>query len=140
MIVRDAVVNEARRWDGVRWVHQGRTEHGIDCVGLIVVVCRALGIWDYDVADYPRDPDGTFMAHFFKAGGTRIPILSVQRGDLLLYRGGVFACHVAFVSERQGVQTLIHAHASRRKVVEEPLVGEWRQHWVAGIALPGVGD
>lgn len=37
-----------------------------------------------------------------------------------------------------GPARLIHAHATRRKVIEEPL-GDWRGKWVAAIQMPGVG-
>jgi cell wall-associated NlpC family hydrolase len=139
IIERASVVAEARAWIGTKWVHQGRSAHGIDCVGLVVMVCRALTIWDYDVAGYPREPDGTFMSHFFAAGGVRIPLLSVQPGDLILFRDAIYACHVAVVGSVGDTLTLIHAHASRRKVVEEPLGAEWRASWVAGIQMPNVG-
>jgi cell wall-associated NlpC family hydrolase len=139
MIARSTVAAEARSWIGTRWVHQGRSVHGIDCVGLVVLVCRALSIWDYDVAGYPREPDGSFMNHFFAAGGVRIPLLKVQQGDLILFRDAIYACHVGIVGAVGERLTLIHAHATRRKVVEEPLVGEWRMAWVAGIAMPNVG-
>lgn len=139
MIARETVVAEARGWIGTRWVHQGRSAHGIDCVGLVVLVCRALTIWDYDVAGYPREPDGTFLSHFHRAGGIRIPLLTAEAGDLMLFRDAVYACHVGFVGCVGLAQTVIHAHATRRKVLEEPLVGEWRSSWVAAFRLPDVG-
>ncbi len=139
MIARATVVEAARSWVLVPWRHQGRNRNGIDCVGLVVVVCRELAIWDYDVAGYPRDPDGSFMAHFFAAGGVRIPLLAAAPGDLILFRDAIFACHVGFVAASSFGPTIIHAHTTRRRVLEEPLVGEWRANWLAAIALPGVG-
>lgn len=138
MVSRATVVEAARSWISVRWRHQGRTRDGIDCVGLVVVVCRDLAIWDYDVAGYPREPDGSFMSHFFAAGGVRIPLLQAAPGDLILFRDSIYACHVGFVASSPFGLTLIHAHTSRRCVLEEPLAGEWRKNWVAAIALPGI--
>jgi cell wall-associated NlpC family hydrolase len=138
MTSRATVVEAARAWLAVPWRHQGRNRAGIDCVGLVVVVCRALEIWDYDVAGYPREPDGSFMSHFFAAGGKRIPLLDAAAGDLILFRDAIYACHVGFSAASSFGQTLIHAHTTRRRVVEEPLAGEWRSNWVAAIALPGV--
>lgn len=139
MIPREKVVAEARSWAGTKWIHQGRNRHGIDCVGLIVVVCRSLEIWDYDVAAYPREPNGTFISHFIAAGGKRIPLPEAQDGDLLLFRDTIYACHVGFVASKYDQAHIIHAHTSRRKVIEEPMIGEWLSNRVAAIALPGVG-
>lgn len=140
MIARATVVDEARSWIGTRWVHQGRSRDGIDCAGLIVMVCRALTISDYDaVSGYPRDPDGSFMQHFFALGGKRIPILTALPGDIMLFRDSIFACHCGFVADKDGAPSIVHAFTSRRKVLEEPLIGEFRDKWVATFALPGVG-
>src|SRR4051812_45789055 len=93
-VSREAVIAEARTWDGVRWVHQGRTRHGVDCVGLIVNVCWKLGITDYDFKSYGRVPIGqNFMTHFIEGGGTRILLPDAQPADLMLFRDAVFPCH-----------------------------------------------
>ena len=54
-----------------------------------------------------------------------VAILNMRAGDVLLFADGVYPCHAAIVSERHGVTYMIHAHASRRKVVEEAYAGEW---------------
>lgn len=139
MIPRETVVAEARSWAGVRWLHQGRNRHGIDCIGLVVVVRRGLGIGDYDIAGYPRAPDGTFMSHFFNAGGVRVGIIKAQPADLLLFKDAKSPCHVGIVTARNGgTMHMIHAYASRHKVVEEPVINEWQQKWVAAVQMPGV--
>lgn len=139
MVTRDAVVAETRSWIGVRWLHQGRNRHGIDCIGLVVVVRSALAIGDYDLTGYPREPDGTFMTHFFRAGGVRVPILDAKPADLLLFRDARSPCHVGIVTVRDGeVMRMVHAHTTRRKVVEEPVIHEWQQKWVAAIQMPDV--
>jgi cell wall-associated NlpC family hydrolase len=139
MVSREAVVAEARSWTGVRWLHQGRNRHGIDCIGLVVVVRKALGIGDYDLAGYPRAPDGSFMSHFLNAGGVRVGILKAQPADLLLFKDARTPCHVSIITERRGgLMYMIHALATRHKVVEEPVVAEWQQKWVAAFQMPGV--
>jgi cell wall-associated NlpC family hydrolase len=139
MVAREAIVAEARSWDGVRWVHQGRNRHGIDCIGLVVVVRRSLGIGDYDIAGYPREPDGTFMSHFFNAGGTRVGIPKAMPGDLLLFKDAKSPCHVGIVTACNGdLKFMVHAHATRRRVIEEPVINEWQQKWVAAIQMPGI--
>jgi cell wall-associated NlpC family hydrolase len=139
MVARETIVAEARSWGGVRWVHQGRSRHGIDCIGLVVVVRSGLGIGDYDIAGYPRAPDGTFMSHFFNAGGVRVEILKAKPADLLLFKDAKSPCHVGIVTARNGeLMHMVHAHATRHKVLEEPVINEWQQKWVAAIQMPGV--
>ena len=139
MVSRAEVVAEARSWAGVRWVHQGRGRTGIDCIGLVVVVRRELGIGDYDIPSYPRTPDGTFLAHFFNAGGTRVEILKAQPADLLLFKEARSPCHVGIITQRNGdLLYIAHAHANRHKVLEEPVLGDLRQKWVCAIQMPGI--
>ena len=136
---RKAVVAEARSWLGVRWLHQGRNRHGIDCVGLVVVVRRALDLDNHDLAGYPREPNGTFLSYFFNAGGIRVPIPQALPGDLLLFRDAVWPCHVAIVTQRDGdLMHMIHAHTTRRKVLEEPVLHEWKTKWVAAMRMPEI--
>jgi len=139
MVSRNNVVAEARSWIGTRWIHQGRDRNGIDCIGLVVVVRRALGIGDYDVAGYPRVPDGTFLSHFVRAGGVRVPILEIRPADLLLFRVARAPCHVGIVTARDGdVIRMTHAHLPRHRVVEELVAHGWRHDWVAAFQMPEV--
>src|SRR4029077_11237274 len=139
MVSREAVVAEARSWIGVRWLHQGRSRHGIDCIGLVVVVRKALGIGDYDLAGYPREPDGTFMTHFFNAGGVRVAIPKAQPADLLLFKDARSPCHVGIITARNGdLMHMVHAIATRHKVIEEPVLAEWQRKWVAAMQMPSV--
>jgi cell wall-associated NlpC family hydrolase len=91
MAIRADIVAAARGWIGVPWRHQGRSRAGVDCVGLIVVVCRELGLSDYDSTVYGRDPDPTrFLGHFTAGGATRINPLEARNGDLLVFRQSAF--------------------------------------------------
>lgn len=148
MVERSRVIEEARRHLGVRWQHLGRTDHGLDCVGLIVVVCVALGLSDYDLRTYPREPvSSQFLQHFLSGGGRRVPINEALPADLILFREQRYPCHVAILSEQSTIgpdhvalplATVIHAHATRRMVLEEALIGDWLKNRVAAIRLPGV--
>lgn len=150
MIERGAVIAEARKHLGVRWQHLGRSNHGVDCVGLVVLVCLALDLSQYDLKTYPREPKSSeFLGHFLSGGGQRVAINEALPGDLMLFREQRYPCHVSFLSETTTIPsgperavlripTIIHAHATRRVVLEEPLVGEWLQKRVAAIRLPGV--
>ena len=58
---RGEVLAEARSWLGVPYLHQGRSRLGVDCVGLLIMVARGIGISDYDVSGYPRVPSSDFL-------------------------------------------------------------------------------
>lgn len=122
--MRQDVVDEARKWIGTPWRHHGRNKFGIDCVGLGVVVVRALNITQYDSLDYGRTPTPGLLDHL-RHVADEIPIADIEPGDFITIQDSAYPFHVAFVSEKYGVPHIIHAHARRRTVVEEPYVNEW---------------
>ena len=131
------IVDEARTWLGVPWRHLGRNRAGIDCVGLGVVVTRALGISDYDVASYGRTPVPGLVDHIRRVM-TEIPVTDIRAGDVIALKDSAYPFHVAFVSEKYGVTHIIHAHARRRMVVEEPYTGEWPGLTTHAFRFPGI--
>jgi hypothetical protein len=65
----DQVVQAARRFLGVPFKLHGRSEHGMDCLGLVVCVAKQFGL-DFDLTDY--DWKGFAVAdleHFFLSHG-----------------------------------------------------------------------
>ena len=129
MTDRQDIVTEARTWLGVRWRHQGRTRFGIDCVGLIVVVGRELGLLDYDFGGYGRRPDKSFMSHF-ETNGTRVPRADRQAGDVAIFKDQNYPCHVGLFGSKADRLTVIHARAPK-KVVEEYFANELANDLVA---------
>lgn len=139
MVTRAAIVAAARGWLGVPWRHQGRSRAGVDCVGLVVVVCQGLGLSDYDSTVYGRDPDPTrFLGHFTAGGAVRVNPIEAQDGDLLVFRQSAFPCHAGIRSTQYGVPYVIHAHLAHRKVVEERLTDQ--APIVAAYRLPSIED
>ncbi len=140
-VTRSKIVDEARTWLGVKWVHQGRTRLGIDCAGLIVLVAKALDLSDYDSVAYHRTAVSTNFLNHFAPNMDSKPILDALPGDVLLFRDSAFPCHSAIVGTLHGGPSIIHAHALRRMVVEERLdQGDWLDRRVACFAFRGVGD
>jgi cell wall-associated NlpC family hydrolase len=124
-ITPERIVAEARGWLGVPWRHQGRSRAGIDCVGLVVRVARALGLSDYDHTAYGRRAQGQGFVEHFRANMDGVAIPEAGPGDVLVFADQAYPCHCGFLSARLGHAHLIHAHALRRKVIEEPYAGEW---------------
>ena len=132
MVTRADIVAAARTWIGVRWQHQGRTRHGIDCIGLPVVVAFELGlIAAMPAADYPRRPNGTFLARFRETALIEILPNQVQSGDVLVFAQQTAPCHCGILTTLHGESAIIHAYAAARKVTRETLaaathaVGVW---------------
>ena len=124
-VTRRDVVVEARRWLGVPWRHQGRSRAGIDCAGLVVMVARALGISSYDYTSYGRRAHGQAFVHHFADNMDPLRVAEAEAGDVLVFADQAYPCHCGFLTEKWEQAHLLHAHATRRKVIEEPYIGEW---------------
>jgi cell wall-associated NlpC family hydrolase len=122
---KEDIVAAARSWLGVPWRHQGRTRQGVDCAGLVVLVGRELGLADYDTHAYSRRPEGQGFVQHFRAAMDGIPLPEARLGDVLVFADTAYPCHCGFLTEKLGQPHLLHAHALRRKVIEEPYAGEW---------------
>lgn len=125
MPTTDDIVTAARRYLGVPWRHQGRDARGLDCAGLVVVVGRELGLSDYDTTGYGRHALGHAFVDHFRGAMAPVPVPAMQPGDVAVFADSAYPCHCGFVSVRHGAFHLIHAHALRRQVIEEPYSGEW---------------
>ena len=125
LVTADAVIAEARLWLGVPWRHQGRTRAGVDCAGLVVMVARRLRLADYDATGYSRRASGFDFVRHFQAAMAAVRVAEAVPGDVLVFADGAYPCHCGFLSLWQDHPHLIHAHVSRRQVVEEPYIGEW---------------
>ena len=135
-----AVVAEAKSWVGVPFRHQGRSRLGVDCVGVVAMVCQGLKISDYDIRGYDRRPVAAqFLAHFTKGGARRIGVLVAQPGDIMAFRDDEFPCHIGILSMLAGRPSLIHSILTRGEVVEDRIEAALLQRRVAAFVLPGVG-
>lgn len=124
----DEIVQAAREWIGVRWAHLGRNKYGLDCVGLIIKAGEGAGARVVDIDVYPRRPDGTLITRF-RRQGIETPVKDSRVGDVLVFTMGRAPCHAGVLAWHEGRYTVIHAHAHRRKVMEEPL---WAVENLAG--------
>jgi cell wall-associated NlpC family hydrolase len=131
-----AIVEAARSYLDVPWRHLGRSSMGVDCIGLVILAHRDAGILLDDPAPYTREPSGARIIEGIEGAGARRVSSDEERpGDVLVFRSdGVNGGHVGIAASRDGVPTVIHAYAQRRRVVEEPLthdladalIGAWR--------------
>ena len=136
-MIRSRILDEARSWVGVRWRHQGRDRtHGIDCVGLVLVVGWSLKlIPPDDHTGYQRGTHGIRFQRAFEVGGmAAVPLDQIRYGDVLVLAEQCYPCHIAVLARN----TIIHAHIRHRKVVEEPYTEDWRGKIIGCYAYPGV--
>ncbi len=138
--IREQIVAEARSWINTRFVHQARLKGvGCDCAGLVVGVCKALGLSDFDKADYSRIPDGVMMRRICEENMTAIAFIDVQPGDALLFHFGSHPQHLGIVGDYpHGGLSIIHAYMPSHKVIETRLNEVWIGRIVACYSLPGV--
>jgi cell wall-associated NlpC family hydrolase len=127
-----AFVSAARGFLGVPWVHQGRSDKGMDCVGLIVLSIRAAGIDVPLTADYGRMQDYRQARRYLEAFCDRVG--SPDIGDIVLFKT-TQTLHMAIVSEVDGLRParVIQSLGPKSKVVDTglqfPPLMLWRPKW-----------
>lgn len=144
MIARRQVIDCARGYLGVPWRHQGRSRRGVDCVGLLVLVCRELGISNYDELGYARLAKGRSLISAIEARCQKVA--KPLPGDVLCFRYDSNPQHVGLCTDHpMGWLGLIHANANagpslalKGRVVECSLSPPWTDRMVAAFRLPGV--
>ncbi|MFA7441118.1 MAG: hypothetical protein WCZ66_09115 [Sphingomonadaceae bacterium] len=120
-MMRNLVVEEARRWIGTPFRHQGAVHGaGADCAGLVLGVARALMLTDYKPAPCSRQPaTDELERHLYLAGCTGIPLHMGRAGDVAQFTipGGLG--HIGIFTGA----SVIHAWHAAGAVVEMPLTG-----------------
>lgn len=139
-VTADRLVAQARSYLGVPWRHQGRTRAGIDCAGLIVLVARDLGLADYDSTAYGRRAQGQGFVEHFRSQMEGVAVSEARSSDVLVFADQAYPCHCGFLTERLDTPHLLHAHALRRQVIEEPYAGEWRAKVKFAFRFRGVSE
>jgi cell wall-associated NlpC family hydrolase len=132
MTTRQQIVDESRKWIGTRWIHQGRSRAGVDCVGLVVRVAHALNLSTFDTADYSRQPDPVRMRALLAEHME--PVANPHIGDVLLMKFEIEPQHVAIVTDLG----IIHAYAQVRRVVEHRLDSVWQSRVVGTYQFRGI--
>ncbi len=128
-----AVIEEARSWVNVPFLHQGRTRRGIDCIGLPIVVGQRLGLLPsrFEITNYGRLPSADLLERLM-AHCVRLP--QAVPGSLVAIAWTKTAAHVALCTG----PTLIHSYESVGCVVEHGYRGRWIRLTHSAWALPGV--
>lgn len=132
------IVAEARSWVGTPYIHQQRLKGaGVDCVGLILGVGRALDLIDPAL-------DAQFWARF--GGYTRTPNPAKMRQGVELYLDSLnlprtaappdgavgwfewredLPMHLAVMATFEGRRTMIHSYKGAARCVEHGFDAVW---------------
>lgn len=127
MVTRQEISDEADKWIGIRWRHQGRgLGHGIDCVGHVIRVADSLGLSAgfEDVLQYSRSPYYESLLQPLRAHLNEKPMKDVAIGDVAVFKDSKFPCHVGIITKADnGAMCLTHAYVRNKKVVKGLLAG-----------------
>jgi cell wall-associated NlpC family hydrolase len=142
---RQDVADEAAKWLGVRWRHQGRTRiHGIDCVGLVAVVGKALGFMPPDFTgpmNYARMPFEYSLVEPFKDCMVEKDLKEYKLGDAVLIKEDVYPCHVGLITNEPGrPHCITHAYLRNRKVVRQVLTAPYISTFTHCFEFIGIED
>jgi cell wall-associated NlpC family hydrolase len=126
----ESFVTAARTLLGVPFVHQGRSHHGVDCVGLVVLAANSCGIdTSADITNYSRAPHGVLIPLLEAA---LVTVEGEPRlGDLLVFRFKHEPMHIGIWTG----STLIHTFATIGRVVEHGLDERWKALVVGAYRL-----
>jgi len=125
MSERQQIVEAARRWLGTPFHHQARARGiGVDCIGLVIGVCRDTGRGEYDFHAYDEHPSAkTLLGEVSR---------NLDRGHAL-QEGSILLFNIVREPQHFGIytgsvkNTMVHAYAVHGKVVEEPFDAVWRR-------------
>ncbi|MCY1333619.1 putative phage cell wall peptidase, NlpC/P60 family [compost metagenome] len=121
----DLIIATARTMLKTPFRHQGRIPGlGLDCAGLLVCVCQALGLTIEDVQGYGRNPFNGLLEQAIRRQPflREVPKAELQPGDVLLMRFTQAPQHIALVTDAG----IIHAYEHSGAVVEHRLAEVWK--------------
>lgn len=116
VVTRYDVIVEARTWIDTPFMHQHRMKgHGVDCVGLVIGVCRALGLVapGFDINGYARKPVGNTLIARCSEYMDPIDDRDAKPGNVLLLAYRRDPQHLGILADYQhGGFSLIHAYGA----------------------------
>jgi cell wall-associated NlpC family hydrolase len=135
VISADTVIAQARTWVGVRFLHQGRTRSGVDCLGFIAALMAELGsttALENLPLNYSRSPQAQLLS-----------IISAVTREIELQAAALVVIQwpLAPFPSHAGIYTganLIHCNAAEGRVVEHGYRGPWVKRTASVWALPMV--
>lgn len=131
----NAVVLEARKYLGVKWRHQGRSEEGMDCAGFVAKVATDLDLLHESIPeDYQRHATDEGMVNFCRQQMIEVNLSEAKPGDVAVMKFGATRHVGIFGDYLHGGLSLIHAFAiDHLKVIEHRFSEDWLKHYKAHL-------
>lgn len=131
MPTRDEFATEIESFIGTPIAHMGRSENGVDCVGLIILAASRIGLSINSEGSYGLLPSEGALTTALEHNAKRISRNEVRRGDLVQVFKGQQARHVGvYVGENVAGQPLyVHAWGEEGSVKKAILSDRVRQVW-----------
>ena len=124
------LIEEARTWIGVPYMHEGRSRTGVDCYGLLIVLAEKFCIDAPIEKGYGLRPSGRHMRLQLERYADPIERSALGIGDILHIKWAIEPQHLAIVSNVDPLR-IIHADALVGRVVEHGVTDFWR-HKIRG--------
>lgn len=107
-------VQAARSLVGARWRHRGRSPHAIDCIGVVELPAKQIGLpYPPYNTRYGREPWDDQLRKYLQGWcGEPLSVAHAQAGDVALIRwGNAEPSHLGVIADHpDGGLSLIHAH------------------------------
>lgn len=131
-----------RTLEGTPYAHQGRLHVNgtVDCLGLILAVCRHFRLTDYDCTEYGLQAFGYRIIEFCEQECQRLD--KIEPACLLVFKIRVLPQHLGFylgdgrICHGAGASGVKNCHDKRVQVVT--FDQKWRDRVVGIYRLPGV--
>lgn len=136
-VTRKEVIDQARKYLGVKFKLHGRDARGMDCVGLLYRVGIDLGFKLEDDREYNFEPQVKKINRVLDAYTMPAPTTTPRHGQVVKLRQNRFPMHLGFISVEGPRITVLNANFKKGGVCEdpwlewEPLVMEYRE--VVGV-------
>ena len=145
-LLYDTIATTARTYLGVRFVHQGRSIQGVDCLGLLMLVAQELGLCGRSGQPFTKLDDLAYSSYpqakqlHTTLARELTPIHTPEAGAILLFQWDGVARHLGICTKLDGAYGLLHAYAPAGKVVEHRLDASWQTRLcgIYQLAIPRV--
>ncbi|QIV65823.1 cell wall peptidase [Mesorhizobium phage Cp1R7A-A1] len=126
MVSRNDIVNAARQYLGVPFRKGGRDKNSLDCVGLLIMIHKDLGLPIDDDTGYTFSPTANVqMIQKFVFGQSDPGGMVPKHGQIAVMIDSHFPMHFGIITKDGDRTQFINANTKERRVVEQDF-GNWR--------------